>query len=375
MVGKFLSTNPCAGVIFVRDRGVPDYRDAAFADYKGGRMGDKVDVKFVESSKPIPLARGHKINETAGEAWHKSSSRTKTKRRKERQQPLFEDDDENVDEDADDAPVRATSTRTRVYPTYAVREDADFTAKDKKAVESYIAYRYQIGLIDALLRSLGVVIVERVGWEADDVIARIVAKTDKESKFVVYSGDRDLEQVAFRAGVSVVHPKALASKEEPEWINGPLDHAKMVLRVFMAGKASNNWKGIKGIGPKKADQLIDEFGVDIDDIYDGCADKATNPKSKAIYRQFVESYDELDNPSAIIEAIDLLVAARRCRLQRVPAPVIDVGAFVRFCTEYSMINLRADATRAMRPFVQAFNRFPLERAWVRKLVRWKPQSE
>jgi DNA polymerase-1 len=96
------------------------------------------------------------------------------------------------------------------------------------------------------------------GYEADDVIFTIVRKMDVED-YKVWGTDKDLLQIC-----NITEPWSRKEKSP----NGTLgvSHEHVIDYLVLVGDASDNIKGVKGIGPKTAVSLLKEFGS-IDGIY------------------------------------------------------------------------------------------------------------
>jgi len=120
----------------------------------------------------------------------------------------------------------------------------------------------QIPMVKDLVEAMGVKIIEKEGFEADDVIASLSAKAVKDDlSVVIVSSDKDLYQLIKDGKVSVYNyhkDEFLGQKEfikeygfEPELI---VDY------LSLAGDSTDNIPGAKGIGKKGAAKLIKEFG-------------------------------------------------------------------------------------------------------------------
>jgi 5'-3' exonuclease len=95
----------------------------------------------------------------------------------------------------------------------------------------------------------------------------IRARDDDEiDEVIVYSLDADLLQLVRFDGVKVLHPKG-----DPlgrEYVIEKFGVTPELLQTYKAlvGDPSDGYKGVKGIGPKKAASLINEHG-DLFEIY------------------------------------------------------------------------------------------------------------
>jgi DNA polymerase-1 len=124
--------------------------------------------------------------------------------------------------------------------------------------------RPQIPLIRQLIEALNIPIVELVGFEADDVmgtLARQAAAAGLPS--VIVSPDKDLLQLVDDAGGIQV----LNNRDGDVWIDraGVKERfgvwpEQVVDVLTLMGDASDNIKGVPGIGEKGARTLLEQFG-------------------------------------------------------------------------------------------------------------------
>ncbi|MFA5061616.1 MAG: DNA polymerase I [Patescibacteria group bacterium] len=135
----------------------------------------------------------------------------------------------------------------------------------------------QIPLVHEVVKSFGLPVYEKKGYEADDVIGTIV-KQLKDEVFIV-TGDMDTLQL-IRDGVKVYTLRKGMSDvvvyDEDEFKKkfgfGP---ELMVDYKALRGDASDNIPGVPGIGEKTAMELVQKFGT-IENIYK----KLKNDKKK-----------------------------------------------------------------------------------------------
>ncbi len=130
----------------------------------------------------------------------------------------------------------------------------------------------QIPLVHEVVRSFGLPIYEKKGYEADDVIGTIVKnlEKDKDVEVFIVTGDMDTLQLVrdgakvytLRKGISdvVVYDTAAV---KARFGFGP---EKMIDYKALRGDASDNIPGVPGIGEKTATELILKFGS-LENIY------------------------------------------------------------------------------------------------------------
>jgi len=149
------------------------------------------------------------------------------------------------------------SFRDQLYPAYkATREKMPDDLRD--GVE-------RIRTIIAAFRDP---VVELQGYEADDVIGTLAIKArDAGLEAVIVSGDKDFYQLV-GPGIHLLNPgRGGAAGVEAEWVTEESAPAKFGLPprqvadyLALVGDSSDNVPGAKGIGPKTAVQLLQQFG-------------------------------------------------------------------------------------------------------------------
>ncbi|MBP7088220.1 MAG: DNA polymerase I [Candidatus Omnitrophica bacterium] len=130
------------------------------------------------------------------------------------------------------------------------------------------ALNAQFPLIRKLISSLGIAIVEKEGYEADDVIAYFCDKALKGNlKAIVISSDKDLLQLINDNKVSIYdYYKDQVINEEVFLKEYGFKPALIKDYLSLVGDSSDNIPGAKGIGKVGAGKLIKEFGS-IEDIF------------------------------------------------------------------------------------------------------------
>jgi len=119
----------------------------------------------------------------------------------------------------------------------------------------------QLPYFTQVLEALGVPFLSCDGYEADDLIATLVREArEKGFAAVIISGDKDLMSLV---GDNVVMDDTLKGKsytipevEKKFGVSGE----KLLDLLALAGDKSDNVPGIKGVGPKTALALLQEYG-------------------------------------------------------------------------------------------------------------------
>ncbi len=160
-------------------------------------------------------------------------------------------------------------------PDYIV---AAFDRKEKtfrkEIYNEYKAHRPELAkeLISQLIRSrevmenLGITVVDKAGFEADDIIGTLAKKfKDKNHTITILTGDLDALQLVngkqtvvktFKKGVS----EATVYDEEAVVERYGVSPLQITDFKGFVGDASDNIPGVKGVGPKTASEILQKYG-------------------------------------------------------------------------------------------------------------------
>ncbi len=142
-------------------------------------------------------------------------------------------------------------------------------------------FKGQVSLVKEVLAALRVPVVEKEGYEADDVIATLACQArDQGMSVLISSGDRDAFQLV-DDHVTVLYPRKgvsdLARMDaaaiEAKYGVGPQRYRDLAALV---GETSDNLPGVPGVGPKTAAKWINLYGG-----LDGVVARADEIKGKA----------------------------------------------------------------------------------------------
>ncbi len=171
---------------------------------------------------------------------------------------------------------------TDIQPTHLVAcFDTPTESFRKKIVEHYQATRkptednlkVQFNLVKEIVDAAHIRRFEAGGYEADDVMGTIVDKiqstvdsrqTGNKLRIIILTGDKDMFQLVndhvFVLTPQIGFSKSLlyGPKEVEEKLGIPPD--KVADFKALSGDSSDNYEGIRKIGPKTAVKLIKEFG-------------------------------------------------------------------------------------------------------------------
>ncbi|MFA6930179.1 MAG: 5'-3' exonuclease H3TH domain-containing protein [Lentisphaeria bacterium] len=123
--------------------------------------------------------------------------------------------------------------------------------------------RQQIEPIKTWFHAFGWPLLEEEGFEADDLIA-CIATLREETPVSILSYDKDLTQLV-NDQVTILNPEKnnvwqnIGKAEVESKFGIPPEH--IVDYLALIGDASDNIRGVDGIGPKTAVKLIQQFGA------------------------------------------------------------------------------------------------------------------
>jgi DNA polymerase-1 len=153
------------------------------------------------------------------------------------------------------------SFRHERYPAYKA-------TREKLTEELQSDFDRGMDRIREMLDAYRIPIMTLPGYEADDVIGTLVAKSvDAGVNVVVISGDKDFQQLV-KPGVWLLNPgRGGPANVEEHWVgveNGDerLGVAPEFVTDYLAlvGDSSDNIPGVKGIGDKTASELVKQYG-------------------------------------------------------------------------------------------------------------------
>ncbi|RKY47951.1 MAG: DNA polymerase I [Candidatus Neomarinimicrobiota bacterium] len=150
----------------------------------------------------------------------------------------------------------------------------------------------QLPVMFELVKSLGIPVIVKPGYEADDVIGTLALKASKMGlKVYMVTGDKDLMQLVnedilmYKPGVGQKETEIIDVGEVIEkWGVRPEQIPDL---LGLAGDSVDNIPGVKGIGPKRAASLINEFGS-LEKIFENL-DKVSNEKLRNLLKDGKES--------------------------------------------------------------------------------------
>ncbi len=127
----------------------------------------------------------------------------------------------------------------------------------------------QVPMLKEALRAMRICIVEKEGFEADDVIGTLSRKFP-DTDILIYTGDRDSYQLV-NEHVSVCFTKRGVTEidllsNENFYVKVGLTPLQIIEEKALMGDTSDNIPGVRGVGPKSAMELLRRYGT-VEEIY------------------------------------------------------------------------------------------------------------
>ena len=181
-------------------------------------------------------------------------------------------------------------------PTFRHEEFEEYKAHRKKAPDELYA---QIPLTKDILKTFGIPVYEKQGFEADDLIGALAerGKREKNLQVVIVTGDLDTLQLVDDEKVVVftlrkgLTDTVIYNEEEVKKRYG-LYPSQVVDFKGLKGDPSDNIPGVPGIGDKTASALMQEFGS-IEEMYKRIETKDKKIKlSPKLLEKLVDNKDQ-----------------------------------------------------------------------------------
>lgn len=150
-------------------------------------------------------------------------------------------------------------------PTFRHKEYAEYKA-GRKAMPEELAV--QMPILKDVLKTMGVCIYEKAGYEADDVIGTLAKRFSLQT--YIYTGDRDSYQLVDDATTVCYTKRGVSDLLELTNENFENEIGLTPLQIIdlkaLMGDKSDNIPGVAGVGEKSAYTLLKEY-KDLDGVY------------------------------------------------------------------------------------------------------------
>ncbi len=191
--------------------------------------------------------------------------------------------------------LKAPTFRHKLYPEYK---------GTRKGMPEEL--HEQVPVMKEVLKSMGILIMEKEGLEADDILGTFAKKAQEEGMEVsLVSGDRDLLQIADEH-IKIRIPKTKGGKTEVEnyYAKDVLDTMQVTPLQFielkaLMGDTSDNIPGVPKVGPKTATDLMVTYGS-LENIY-----AHLEEISKKSVRETLREHRDLADLSKVLATIEI----------------------------------------------------------------------
>ncbi len=227
-------------------------------------------------------------------------------------------------------------------PTFRHEKIPTYKAGREKAPDDLYE---QLALVKEILPALGIQVVDKEGFEADDILATLATQSrDSSVQVIVVTGDRDSYQLVEDPYIRVLYNRRGVSDyvlydEDGIWERTGVYPKDYVLYAALRGDKSDNLPGVPGVGEKTAAKLVNAYQT-LDGIYGSLEDQKPKlrdnlEKCENTVRQNVEVMELIRDVELPITVKDLLLNP------------VDHGEVTRF---FESLELRTVFTRLSEVF-------------------------
>ncbi len=198
-----------------------------------------------------------------------------------------------------------------------------------------VELKSQMPLIKEVLDALNIPILEKEGFEADDILGTIAARnTENGIPTYILTGDRDSFQLISDTA-TVVLPTTKLGKTEYTYYTPELLYEKYSVKPnqvpdvkALMGDSSDNIPGVPGIGEKTAYPLINKYGS-IEKIYENVRGLDISPSVMGKLEKFEDSARQSKILATINTNVELDIDYEKLKLTEPNMPEL-IKLFTRF---------------------------------------------
>ena len=227
----------------------------------------------------------------------------------------------------------------------------------------------QIPDIKRVIKALGIPIIEKQGFEADDLIGTY-ARLGEDAGFqpVMVTGDKDFMQLITEASVVwdpmkdvIIDTKAVRDKHG-------ISPDQVVELMGLCGDSSDNVPGVPGVGPKTAEKLLAEFST-MESLYDNLEKLKSK---KALYAKLKDNRDQAFLSRELV-TIDTMVKVDK-PVKEFNLPPFDKAALAELFRELEFKRLYQEYAESTPKPAKTYHAVT-DTAGVKKLVKTLEQAE
>ena len=162
----------------------------------------------------------------------------------------------------DEEPTHLAVTFDVSRSTFRTEAFADYKAGRSETPQDF---KGQLSLVKDILDALAIPVIEKEGYEADDVIGTLTMQAAADGfDVLICSGDRDVFQLVSDR-VTVLYPRRGVSdlaRMTPAAVEARYGIPPSLYRDLAAlvGESSDNLAGVPGVGPKTAAKWLQKYG-------------------------------------------------------------------------------------------------------------------
>jgi len=162
----------------------------------------------------------------------------------------------------DEKPQRVVVAMDLPGPTFRHKRYEEYKANRPPLPEDF---PHQIQRVREFLEAMGVPILEKEGFEADDIIGTLARDAQNLGwETVIVTGDKDMLQLVTAKTQVLLTVRGISQLEKmaPSGVKEKMGVAPSQIIDYkgLVGDSSDNIPGVRGIGPKTAVKLLGEFG-------------------------------------------------------------------------------------------------------------------
>jgi DNA polymerase-1 len=149
----------------------------------------------------------------------------------------------------------------RKEPTFRHKEFENYQAQ-RPPMEKALSTQFEKA--KDVLYAIGIPVYEKAGYEADDIIGTLAKESEKKlDETIIVTGDKDILQLVTKT-TKVYFPKRGLSDAELMGEEEVIEKLKVkpeqiVDYKALVGDSSDNYPGVRGIGPKTAVDLLSKY--------------------------------------------------------------------------------------------------------------------
>lgn len=196
-------------------------------------------------------------------------------------------------------------------PTFRHKLYKDYKGTRKPMPEDLVV---QVPVLKDLLRTMNICVVEKEGYEADDLLGTL-SRAFEDVSVVVFTGDRDAYQLV-NERVSVCFTKRgvtdvdrLTAENFSDKVG--LTPEQIVEEKALMGDSADNIPGVSGIGPKSAISLLQTYRT-LDGVYENL--EKIEPSVRKKLQEGKESAYLSQRLATIDTAVPMEITLEDCRL-------------------------------------------------------------